>query len=106
MLWDLSMSRVVTCYGPRRPPSSPQGPVQVEFNHTEDYRLIPDSKNKILVSWTTRLAERRPILQFGNQPHNSHIVSYFEHSPTMPAFLTCSEDNRARFWYFKNRNQN
>lgn len=32
--------------------------------------------------------------------HNG-AVRYIGHSPTGPAFITCSEDFRARFWYRK-----
>ena len=100
------MSRNIIAYTAPKPPTPPQGLIQANFNHTEDFILMPDSKSKVLVSWTSRRAERRPILQFANPAHSPHVVSFFEHSPTMPGFLTCSEDNRARFWHFKNRTQN
>ena len=37
---------------------------------------------------------------FVNSGHTA-LVRTFVHSPTMPAFITGSEDFRARFWYKK-----
>lgn len=34
-------------------------------------------------------------------PGHNNVVRCISHSPTGPAFVTCSDDFRARFWYRK-----
>jgi len=46
------------------------------------------------VGWNSRNAERQRLLGLG---HNAP-VKCIVHSPTAPAFVTCSDDHRARFW--------
>ena len=54
-------------------------------------------KNVSLCSWNSRTAERGKLLALG---HNS-IARMISHSPTQSAFLSCSDDFRARFWFYK-----
>jgi len=67
------------------------------FNHTEERVMFPSEKNVTLCSWNSRTAERGKLLALG---HNS-IARHISHSPTQSAFLSCSDDFRARFWFHK-----
>ena len=69
----------------------------VQFNHTEDLIIAPDEKGMAVGCWDARTAEPHPHLVTG---HNNVIRSAI-HSPTMPAFISCSDDFRARFWYYR-----
>lgn len=68
---------------------------QAVFNHTEDYVLFPDEATTSLCAWNSRNASRKQLMSLG---HNG-AVRLIAHSPTQAAFLTCSDDFRARFWY-------
>lgn len=68
---------------------------QAIFNHTEDYVMFPDEATTSLCAWNSRNASRKQLLSLG---HNGP-VRLIVHSPTAPAFLTCSDDFRARFWF-------
>nr|CUU99611.1 hypothetical transcript [Hymenolepis microstoma] len=57
--------------------------------------LFPDEATKSLCCWDSRNADRQRLLPLN---HNGPIRC-FVHSPTTAAFLSCSDDNRARFWY-------
>jgi hypothetical protein len=67
---------------------------QAVFNHTEDFVLYPDEVTTSLCAWNSRNASRLHLTSLGHNGPVRHIV----HSPTAPAFLTCSDDFRARFW--------
>lgn len=67
------------------------------FNHTEDLIIAPDEKGMAIGCWDARTAEPHPHLVSG---HNN-VVRGAIHSPTMPAFISCSDDFRARFWYYR-----
>lgn len=86
---------------------------QASFNHTEDFVMFPDEATTSLCVWNSRNASRKQLLSLGIDPnfrccwrltfyyfvgHNG-AVRYICHSPNSPAFLTCSDDFRARFWY-------
>lgn len=94
-LWELSMSRCLIAYTGAGATGKQSHRAQGIFNHTEDYVLFPDEKTTSLCSWDSRNAERQRLLSLG---HNN-TVRNLVHSPTGPAFLTCSDDFRARFWY-------
>ncbi|KAL3244849.1 hypothetical protein MRX96_018438 [Rhipicephalus microplus] len=114
-LWELSMSRCLIAYTGAGATGKQSHRAQGIFNHTEDYGLghlnkaattpveiygkpefsSPDEKTTSLCSWDSRNAERQRLLSLG---HNN-TVRNLVHSPTGPAFLTCSDDFRARFWY-------
>lgn len=94
-LWELSMARCLILYTGAGATGKQTHRSQAVFNHTEDYVLFPDEKTTSLCSWDSRNAERQQLLSLG---HNN-IVRYIVHSPISPAFLTCSDDYRARFWY-------
>ena len=70
-------------------------PSQAVFNHTEDYVMFPDEMTTSLCCWDSRNASRKQLLSLG---HNG-AVRFICHSPTEAAFLTCSDDFRARFWF-------
>ncbi|XP_067123797.1 cleavage stimulation factor subunit 1 [Centruroides vittatus] len=94
-LWELSMSRCLIAYTGAGATGKQVHRGQAIFNHTEDYVLFADEKTTSLCCWDARNAERQRLLSLG---HNN-VVRYIVHSPTGPAFLTCSDDFRARFWY-------
>uniref|UniRef100_F6SML9 Cleavage stimulation factor subunit 1 n=2 Tax=Ciona intestinalis TaxID=7719 RepID=F6SML9_CIOIN len=68
---------------------------QAVFNHTEDYVFFPDEQTVSLCCWCARTGERQRLLSLGHQGPARRIA----HSPTIAAFITSSEDFRARFWY-------
>ncbi|CAN7987354.1 unnamed protein product [Ixodes pacificus] len=94
-LWELSMSRCLIAYTGAGATGKQVHRAQGIFNHSEDYVLFPDEKTTSLCSWDSRNAERQRLLSLGHNNTVRHLV----HSPTGPAFLTCSDDFRARFWY-------
>ncbi|XP_053211912.1 cleavage stimulation factor subunit 1-like [Panonychus citri] len=96
-LWELSMSRCLIAYTGAGTAGKQMHRAQAVFNHTEDFVLFPDERTTSLCVWDSRNAERQKLLSLG---HNN-TVRYFIHSPVSPAFLTCSDDFRARFWYRK-----
>lgn len=91
------MSRCLIAYTGAGGLNQPLHRTQASFNHTEDYVMLPDEKSTSLCCWDSRNAERQPLLSLG---HN-HPIRMFCHSSTSPAFLTCSDDYRARFWYYR-----
>ncbi|XP_046850155.1 cleavage stimulation factor subunit 1-like isoform X2 [Xenia sp. Carnegie-2017] len=95
-LWELSSGRAVSMYTGAK--SNSQYPVGASFNHTEDYILMPDSgdlHNPKIASWDARSTEKLKLLSSGH----TNTISGLQHSPTASAFVSCSDDNRARFWY-------
>jgi cleavage stimulation factor subunit 1 len=76
-------------------PGKQEHKAQAVFNHTEDFVLFPDEATISLCVWDARNAARKQLLSLG---HNGP-VRYITHSACTPAFLTCSDDFRARFWY-------
>ena len=71
------------------------------FNQSEDYVMFPDEATTSLCCWDARNASRKQLLSLGHNGTVRHIV----HSPNSPAFLTCSDDFRARFWYKRSSGQ-
>lgn len=96
-LWELSTSRCLIAYTGAGATGKMTQRVNAVFNHTEDYVFFPDEKTVSLCCWNSRNAERQRLLALG---HNGSVRTIV-HSPTGPAFITCSEDYRARFWYRK-----
>ncbi|XP_067658895.1 cleavage stimulation factor subunit 1-like [Haliotis asinina] len=96
-LWELSTNRCLIMYTGAGATGKQEHRTQAVFNHTEDYVLFPDEKTTSLCCWDSRNAERQKLLSLG---HNG-VVRSIVHSPTGPAFVTCSDDYRARFWYRK-----
>ena len=70
---------------------------QAVFNHTEDYVFFANEHSIAMCCWCSRTGERKHLLSLGHQGPARRIA----HSPTAPAFISCSEDHRARFWYKK-----
>lgn len=94
-LWELSTSRCLIAYTGAGTTGKQEHSTQAVFNHSEDYVLFPDEATTSLCSWNSRNASRLHLMSLG---HNGP-VRYIIHSPTHPAFLTCSDDFRARFWF-------
>lgn len=94
-LWELSTSRCLIAYTGAGTTGKQEHSTQAVFNHSEDYVLFPDEATTSLCSWNSRNASRLHLMSLG---HNGP-VRYIVHSPTHPAFLTCSDDFRARFWF-------
>lgn len=97
-LWELSMSRCLIAYTGAGTSGKQEHRAQGVFNHTEDFVMLPDEKTTSLCVWNSHNAQRQKLLSLG---HNQ-AVRYFEHSPTTTAFLTSSDDYRARFWCYRN----
>lgn len=93
-LWEMNMCSCLMLYEGAPSSSSKNFRAQSIFNHTEDYILYPDSRNTQLHSWNARTGKHLETLPLC---HNNS-VRFIVHSGTSPAFLTCSEDFRARFW--------
>ncbi|CAG5103809.1 Similar to CSTF1: Cleavage stimulation factor subunit 1 (Homo sapiens) [Cotesia congregata] len=94
-LWELSTSRCLIAYTGAGTTGKQEHKAQAIFNHTEDYVMFPDEATTSLCAWNSRNASRKQLLSLG---HNGP-VRLIVHSPTAPAFLTCSDDFRARFWF-------
>lgn len=94
-LWELATSRCLIAYTGAGATGKQTHRTQSVFNHTEDFVMFPDEKTTSLCCWDSRNAARKQLLSLG---HNN-VVRCIVHSPTGPAFLTCSDDFRARFWY-------
>lgn len=94
-LWELTTSRCLIAYTGAGTTGKQEFEAQAVFNHTEDYVLFPDEATTSLCAWNSRNASRRQLMSLG---HNG-AVRLIAHSPTQAAFLTCSDDFRARFWY-------
>jgi len=93
-LWELTASRCLICYTGAGATGPQHHRTQAVFNHTEDFVLFPDERTTSLCSWDARNAERQRLLSLG---HNG-LIKRIVHSPNAAAFLTCSDDFRARFW--------
>ncbi|XP_045471031.1 cleavage stimulation factor subunit 1 [Harmonia axyridis] len=94
-LWELTTSRCLIAYTGAGTTGKQEYEAQCVFNHTEDYVLFPDEATTSLCAWNSRNASRKQLMSLG---HNG-AVRLIAHSPTQAAFLTCSDDFRARFWY-------
>lgn len=94
-LWELSTSRPIQIYTGAGTTGKQEHYAQAVFNQTEDYVMFPDEATTSLCSWNSRNGARLNLMSLG---HNG-AVRYFVHSPNSPAFLTCSDDYRARFWF-------
>lgn len=93
-LWELSTTRCLIAYTGAGATGKQEFLAQAVFNHTEDFVMFPDEATTSLCCWDSRSAARRQLLSLGHNGCVRHIV----HSPTASAFLTCSDDFRARFW--------
>ena len=99
-LWELSTNRCLIAYTGAGATGKQEYHSQAVFNHTEDFVLFPDEATTSLCCWDSRNASRKQLLSLG---HNG-AVRFITHSPTEAAFLTCSDDFRARFWYKRTNN--
>ncbi|UMM16582.1 hypothetical protein L5515_013533 [Caenorhabditis briggsae] len=96
-LWELSTNRCLIIYTGAGATGAQDYPTSASFNQNEDFVLFPDEKSGSMCSWEARNADRKRLLALG---HTSACRT-FVHSPSMPAFMTGSDDHRARFWYRK-----
>lgn len=99
MLWELSTCRPLNTYQPSKAQYLEYGPCAV-FNHTEDYILMGEDKgHQIIQSWDARTALVHTPL------HTGHLgtLQYIAHSPSLPAFITCSIDHRVRFFHYRDQ---
>ncbi|CAB3404735.1 unnamed protein product [Caenorhabditis bovis] len=96
-LWELSTNRCLIAYTGAGATGVQDHIISASFNHNEDYVLFPDEKSGSLCSWDARNSDRKRLLALGHTASTRTFV----HSPTMPAFVTGSDDYRARFWYRK-----
>ncbi|OON22685.1 WD domain, G-beta repeat protein [Opisthorchis viverrini] len=105
-LWEIATGRCLITYTGAGTTGHQTHRSMAVFNHTEDYDLFrishshtvvlfPDEATKSLCCWDSRNADRQRLLALN---HNGPIRC-FVHSPTTAAFMSCSDDNRARFWY-------
>uniref|UniRef100_A0A2P2I6D6 Cleavage stimulation factor 50 kDa subunit n=1 Tax=Hirondellea gigas TaxID=1518452 RepID=A0A2P2I6D6_9CRUS len=97
-LWELSTGRCLIAYTGAGTLASQQNSTSAIFNHTEDFVMYPDEATTSLCSWESRNGQRKNLLSLGHNGPIRHMV----HSPCSPAFVTCSDDFRARFWYRRN----
>eukprot|EP00088_Acartia_fossae_P026457 TRINITY_DN27295_c0_g1_i1.p1 TRINITY_DN27295_c0_g1~~TRINITY_DN27295_c0_g1_i1.p1 ORF type:complete len:439 (+),score=113.58 TRINITY_DN27295_c0_g1_i1:18-1334(+) len=93
-LWELSTSRCLIAYTGAGTTGKQELSAQAILNYTEDYVMFPDEATTSLCCWDARNASRKQLLSLGHNQAVRQIV----HSPTNPAFLTCSDDMRARYW--------
>ncbi|TKR76813.1 hypothetical protein L596_017893 [Steinernema carpocapsae] len=94
-LWELSTNRCLIAYTGAGSTGPQTLKIQAGFNHNEDFVMFPDEKSGSLCSWDSRTSDRKRLGALGH----TAPCRVFVHSPTMPAFLTGSDDYRARFWY-------
>jgi len=89
-LWELSTGRQVMCYTGA---VHRQYRLQTVFSSTSDHVLSSDETTCNIVAWDTRTGEL--VTKVGG---HAGVVRYIAVSPSEPAFVSCSEDMRARFW--------
>jgi len=97
-LWELSTGRCLIAYTGAGITEAQKHSSCAMFNHTEDFVMFPDEATTSLCSWESRTGQRKALLSLGHNGPVRHMV----HSPCSPAFVTCSDDFRARFWYRRN----
>ena len=96
-LWEMSMCSCLMLYEGATVSSAKNHRAQAIFNHSEEFVLFPDCRNTNLHIWNARTGRHLDSLPLC---HNNS-VRYIAHSEVGPAFVTCSEDYRARFWSVK-----
>jgi len=99
-LWELSTTRCLIAYTGAGATGKQEFMAQAVFNHTEDFVMFPDEATTSLCCWDSRSAARKQLLSLGHNGCVRHLV----HSPVSSAFLTCSDDFRARFWVKRSSN--
>eukprot|EP01117_Protostelium_nocturnum_P008501 TRINITY_DN3042_c1_g2_i1.p1 TRINITY_DN3042_c1_g2~~TRINITY_DN3042_c1_g2_i1.p1 ORF type:complete len:445 (-),score=78.67 TRINITY_DN3042_c1_g2_i1:36-1370(-) len=91
-IWDVKMGRQLRSIVTSKEPWKNR--LQVTFNWNEDFIFSSDESTNSVSIWNTRTGEIVHKL-IG---HTS-IVSWIASSPTENALMTCSIDQRARFWF-------
>lgn len=64
------------------------------------FNTMPCTDRGHLRYFCSLIKKGKSVLAFFSSGHNAS-VRQITHSPTGPAFITCSDDFRARFWYRK-----
>lgn len=97
-LWELAMGRPLNTYQPSTSHKLDYCPRAV-FNHTEDYVLMGEDKGQqqVVLSWDARTSQPHLPLITGHLA----TVQYVAHSPTAPALISCSNDQRIRFFFHR-----
>lgn len=98
-LWEMSMCSCLMTYDGATSSSSKNHRAQAVFNHTEEFVMFPDCRNMSLHGWNARTGKHLESLPLC---HNNS-VRFITHSSVSSAFLTCSEDFRARFWSIREK---
>lgn len=98
-LWELSTNRCLIAYTGAGTTGQQDFPQHACFNQNEDYVLFPDEKSGSMCAWDSRSGERKRLLALGH----TAPCRVLTHSPTMAAFVTGSDDYRARFWVKKSQ---
>ena len=90
-IWDISTGKQVRTYEPHNAHDS-SSRVQTSFNYNES-GVVTSFHNDILI-WDTRTSAISHHLTGHIKP-----VRWVAPSPTTHAFMSCSDDTRARFWH-------
>jgi cleavage stimulation factor subunit 1 len=93
-LWDVSSGRSIVTYKYNSKNNSSQK-VETCFNYNEEF-VITSDKTDVLI-FDTQSGDL--LEKLGG--HNKNI-KWVSSSPTEQSFMSCSEDQRARFWTEKN----
>jgi len=89
-LWEVSTGRQVMSYlGCHQQKYR----MQCTFTYGGDFVLAADETALSIIAWDSRTGELVKRL-----PGHNKVIRCIASSPTEPAFMSCSEDHRARFW--------
>ncbi|KAJ3294957.1 cleavage stimulation factor, 3' pre-RNA, subunit 1 [Borealophlyctis nickersoniae] len=89
-LWDLGSGKAMVEFaGAEAGRFAPA----ISFDYSEDLVLAPDDATGAVVFWDSRTGELLKKIPAHSQP-----IINIAASPTEPAYITCSDDFRARFW--------
>lgn len=89
-LWDLSTGRQIRTFkGPSAQPSNTRHNCCFNFNENA---VISSRENEVLV-WDTVSGDMVHRLNGHNK-----VIRWIAYSPTEQSFVSCSDDQRARFW--------
>lgn len=89
-LWELSTGKQVMSYQGGHQQTKR---MQTVFTQGGDFVLSSDEQHNTVVAWDTRTGELVSTLSGHNK-----VVRWLAASPCEQAFVSCGEDNRARFW--------
>lgn len=90
-LWEWSTGRLVHKFDGA---VTRNVPVQMSFSYNEDHVFGCDEITQSITCWDTRTG--RLVKKFKG---HEKVVRMVATSPVEDAFISCSDDNRARFWF-------